>query len=173
MAFRAVAVEDSRVEAGALAGVAREGVGNRMKTRDFLEKIRNEEIVGAIQAAEKKTSGEIRVFISRMDIEDPVAAAKTEFERLGMTRTRERNGVLIYVAPRVRKFAVIGDQGVHERCGQAFWQVLTAEMSEQFRDSHFTRGLMHGVKKAGDLLAEHFPCGPDDKNELPDKIEGD
>ena len=144
-----------------------------MKARDFLEKIRNDDIVAAIQAAEKKTSGEIRVFISRQEVEDPVAAAQREFIRLGMTKTRHQNGVLIYVAPRARKFAVIGGKGVHEQCGEQFWKDLTAEMSQHFRESHFTRGLIHGVKKAGELLAQHFPCAPGDKNELPDKIETD
>jgi uncharacterized membrane protein len=163
----------SPAAAAALAAAAPEAVGNVMRARDFLEKIRNDDIVAAIQSAEKKTSGEIRVFISRQEFDDPVAAATKEFVRLEMNKTKHQNGVLIYVAPRVRKFAVIGDKGVHEKCGEKFWQDLAAEMSRHFRDGHFTSGLIHGVKKAGDLLAEHFPCGPDDKNELPDKIEGD
>jgi uncharacterized membrane protein len=144
-----------------------------MKLRDFLQKLRDHEIVAAIQKAEKKTSGEIRVFISRKEIDDPVLAATEQFTRLGMSRTRERNGVLIYVAPRVRKFAVIGDRAVHEKCGEQFWKDLAEEMTRHFKDSHFTRGVVHGVTKAGDLLAAHFPCEPGDKNEMPDKVERD
>ena len=133
----------------------------------------NEQIVGAIREAERKTSGEIRVFISRKEVRDAVSAAKEQFAELGMEKTRERNGVLIFVAPRVHKFAVIGDERVHSRCGDEFWQELTAEMTCHFKGSDFTRGIVHAVKKAGELLAKHFPRKPDDVNELPDEVLGE
>jgi uncharacterized membrane protein len=81
--------------------------------------------------------------------------------------------VLLFVAPRSRKFAVIGDLAVHARCGDNFWTRLSAEMSGYFRRSEFTNGIVHGIRKAGDLLAEHFPRRPGDQNELPDEIEHD
>jgi uncharacterized membrane protein len=65
--------------------------------------------------------------------------------------------VLIFVTPRSRKFAVIGDAGVHAKCGDAFWQELAQAMTGHFRKSEFTEGITHGVSKAGELLAEHFP----------------
>lgn len=136
----------------------------------FLNQLQHDHIIAAIRAAEKKTSGEIRVFISRKRVADPVAAAQREFEKLGMARTRHRNGVLIFMAPRVRRFAVIGDIGVHERCGDAFWQALAAEMTGHFKKSDFTAGIIHAIQKAGGLLAEHFPPQPGDGNELPDEI---
>jgi uncharacterized membrane protein len=139
----------------------------------FLNQLQHDEIIAAIRAAEKKTSGEIRVFISRKNVTDPVAAAQTEFEKLGMTKTHHRNGVLIFVAPRARKFAVIGDTAVHQRCGDAFWQALAAEMTSHFKQSNFSAGIIHAIQKAGDLLAAHFPPKPGDGNELPDEIEGD
>ena len=144
-----------------------------MKGRDFLSRLSHDQIIGAIREAESKTSGEIRVFISRKEVEDAVAAAQTQFVELGMEKTRERNGVLIFVAPRVHKFAVVGDAGVHTRCGPDFWQKLTAEMSGHFKSSDFTRGIIHGVKKAGQLLAKHFPHRPDDQNELSDEVMGE
>jgi uncharacterized membrane protein len=144
-----------------------------MKTKDFLSQVDHKEVVAAIQEAEQKTSGEIRVFISRKLIEAPVSVAQGHFLRMGMNRTREHNGVLIFVAPRSRKFAVIGDSGVHTRCGEEFWRQLAQEMTAYFRRSEFTIGLVHGIRKAGELLAEHFPHQPDDQNELPDEIEHD
>ncbi len=144
-----------------------------MKVRRFLQRLHHRDIVAAIREAEKKTSGEIRVFISRQPVEAPVTVAQAHFVRMGMDKTRDRNGVLIFVAPRSHKFAVIGDIGVHARCGDAFWQRLAGEMTDQFRDSHFNRGLLHAIKTAGDLLAEHFPRRPDDQNELPDEVETD
>ncbi len=134
-------------------------------------KIDDQSVVAAIAAAEQRTSGEIRVVVSHAGTEEPVLAAQKQFERLGMTKTAARNGVLILVAPSSRNFAVIGDQGVHEKCGDAFWQELASAMSERFKAGEFTEGLVLGIERAGALLAQHFPRQPDDRNELPDTIE--
>ena len=128
-------------------------------------------VIAAIGAAEQQTSGEIRVVVSRRKIADPVAEARLQFDRLGMAQTAARNGVLILLAPRSRTFAVIGDTGVHEKCGDAFWRELADAMTEHFKRGDFTAGLVHGIERAGALLAEHFPRSPDDRNELPDQIE--
>ncbi len=144
-----------------------------MKPRKFIEHLRHEEIVAAIRDAEKKTSGEVRVFISHKETEDPVAAAQGHFLRMGMQNTRERNGVLIFVAPRSRRFAIVGDEGIHRRCGDPFWNELASEISGHFKEGHFSRGLLHAISKAGALLARHFPHPPDDKNELSDEVETD
>jgi uncharacterized membrane protein len=133
--------------------------------------IDHDRVVAAIAAAEQRTSGEIRVVLSRKKAAEPILAAQKQFERLGMTRTDARNGVLIFVAPRSRTFAVIGDTGVHEKCGDAFWRELADAMTECFRRDDFTAGLCLGIERAGALLAEHFPRAPDDRNELPNAIE--
>lgn len=128
-------------------------------------------IVAAIVAAEQRTSGEIRVLVSHQAAPDAVAAAQNHFERLGMTQTAARNGVLIFIAPASRTFAVIGDTGIHEKCGDAFWRELADAMSEHFKHGDFTEGLVLGIDRAAALLATHFPRRPDDRNELPDRIE--
>lgn len=143
-----------------------------MKTPSFIKQLREPEIVEAIRAAEQKTSGEVRVFISDTeDVADPVAAAQEQFTRLGMTQTRDRNAVLIFLAPGPRKFAIIGDTGVHARCGVAFWEELARTMTARFHTAEFTEGIVQGIERAGELLAEHFPRRPDDDNELPDRVE--
>ena len=90
-----------------------------------------------------------------------------------MHRAKEKNGVLIFVAPRARKFAVIGDVGVHQRCGDAFWSALAAEMTGHFKKGAFTEGLVEVINKAGELLAEHFPRKPDDEKKRPGGLEED
>lgn len=144
-----------------------------MKSRDFLKQLRHDDIVAAIQTAEQKCSGEIRVFVSRKQPDDPVAAAQRVFEQLGMTNTRERNGVLIFVAPLVQKFAVLGDTAIHARCGEEFWGELASEMAGHFRHEQFTEGIVHAIHKTGELLARHFPHQPDDRNELSDSVAHD
>jgi len=128
-----------------------------MHPKKFTKQLPHDELVAAIREAEKKTSGEIRVLISHKSVADPVAAAQKEFVRLGMTNSPGKNGVLIFVAPRTHKFALIGDVGVHKKCGDEFWRELAKTMTDYFRKSEFTEGIIHGVKKAGELLAEHFP----------------
>ena len=133
--------------------------------------IEDARVVAAITAAERRTSGEVRVFVTQKKTEEPVAAAQKQFERMGMTQTAARNGVLIFLAPASRTFAVIGDKGVHEKCGDTFWRELADAMTAHFKRGEFTEGLVLGIERAGTLLADHFPRSPDDRNELPDQIE--
>ncbi len=144
-----------------------------MKPAHFLGHLRRAEIVAAIRQAEQVTSGEIRVFVSRHAVADPIGAAESRFLALGMHRTSARNGVLIFVAPRDRKFAIIGDVAVHARCGDAFWRKVAAEMTDHFKREQFTAGILHAINKAGELLAEHFPRGRKDRNELPNQVATD
>jgi uncharacterized membrane protein len=146
---------------------------NGMHPKEFQNHLDEEKIVGAIRQAERSSSGEIRVFISRHDVTDPVAEAERHFLRLGMQRTRERNAVLLYFAPRSRKFAIVGDVGVHEKCGHLFWRETAADIEAHLKQSRYTDALVAGISKVGAVLAAHFPRQPDDKNELPDEVAGD
>ncbi|ACB73302.1 TPM domain-containing protein [Opitutus terrae] len=134
-------------------------------------KIDHATVVAAIAAAEQRTSGEIRVVVAKDKVADPVVAAKAHFERLGMTATIERNGVLIYLAPASRAFAVIGDTAIHEKCGESFWKLTAAAMELRFKQGEFTDGLVLGIEKAAAVLAENFPRQPDDRDELPNTVE--
>jgi len=144
-----------------------------MKAREFISKLEHDAIVKAIGDAESKMRGEIRVFITRKEPEDAVAAAQQQFTHLHMDRTTERNGVLIFVAPRVRKFAIIGDREVHAKCGDGFWKEVAEEIAGHFRKGDFTSGIVHGISRAAKLMAEHFPRRPGDANELSDDIAHD
>jgi len=128
-----------------------------MHPRVFAKHLQHDKIVAAIRDTEHKTSGRIHVSISPNHVDEPVVAAQVEFMRLGLNQSPERNGVLIFVVPRAHKFAVIGDEAVHAKCGDEFWRKLADAMSGYFRKAEFTPGIIHGVQKAGDLLAEHFP----------------
>jgi uncharacterized membrane protein len=144
-----------------------------MKAEEFIDRLHDATIVAEIAAAELRTSGEIRIFISRRAPEDAMVRARQRFEKLGMTRTRHRNAVLIYFAPRVHKFAVVGDQGIHEKCGDAFWDEAVAEIGQHLRAERFTDAVVHAVRKVGALLAQHFPPEPGSSHELPNEIERD
>jgi uncharacterized membrane protein len=144
-----------------------------MKLKHFLSVIDDDAVVAAIGAAEVKTSGQIRVFVSHHKIPAPVPAAQKHFVQMGMEQTRQRNGVLIFVAPKSHTFAIIGDKAVHEKCGNEFWTRVAAEMRDYFKMGQWTQAVTHGIAKAGELLAEHFSKEPGGTNELPDKVERD
>jgi len=141
-----------------------------MRTKEFLSKLEHDRIVAAIRDAESKTSGQIRVYIQRgkLDI-DPLIAAQKKFYRLGMHQTPERNAVLIFVAPRAHKFAVVGDKAIHEKCGESFWQRLVDGMREHFRNEKFTDAVVDAIEEAGRALVAHFPKRPT-STKLPDEI---
>lgn len=131
-----------------------------------------ERIVAAIRAAEAACTAEIRVSVSGARWGDPRKRAEKAFRRLGMARTRQRNGVLIYLMPAARRYAVLGDAGIHAAVGQAFWDALGAAMAERFAEGDFTGGLEAGIAEAGRALALHFPAGAtSNPDELPDRVD--
>jgi uncharacterized membrane protein len=165
------AVADLAAAGEVLAAEARAQAGSAMRTKEFLGKLEHDRIVQAIQEVESKTSGQIRVFIQRGKIDvDPLIAAKKKFHRLGMHRTPERNAVLIFVAPRAHKFAVVGDKAIHEKCGERFWQQLVERMREHFRNEKFTDALVEAIGEAGRALASHFPRTSTSSGQLPDEV---
>jgi uncharacterized membrane protein len=129
-------------------------------------------IVAAIRTAERGTSGEIRVAVARFHFWGDVRrAAEAAFARLGMHRTRQRNAVLLYIAPRLRRFAVIGDAGIHQHVTDAFWNDLSKTLGTDFGTGDRTSGLERAIATIGDRLAEHFPPDPHDVNELSDRVD--
>ena len=142
-----------------------------MRTREFLSKLEHDRIIQAIHEAESKTSGEIRVLIERGKLKsDPLVAAQRKFHRLGMHKTRERNAVLIFCRAARHKFAVVGDQAIHEKCGEEFWQRVATAMHHCFHQQKFSDGIGEAITVIGDALAQHFPKTPSDTNELPDDV---
>jgi uncharacterized membrane protein len=145
-----------------------------MKTTQFLHQLDHDRILAAIREAEAGSRGEVRVHVTNLKPEDVQKAAASQFEKLGMTATALRNGVLIYVAPRVQQFAVIGDLAIHERGGPGFWPAVAQAMEEDFRAGRFTDGIVKGVARVGDALATHFPrIDRPDANELSDTVTQD
>jgi uncharacterized membrane protein len=128
-----------------------------MSTRGFTGAVDQQKVVEAMRAASERSSGEVRVHVTSEAVADAYESAVATFEKLGLTGARERNGVLLFIAPRSRKLAVVGDVGIHTRCGPAFWTELAAAVSADFRAERFTEGIVNGLTRAADLLAQHFP----------------
>ena len=141
-----------------------------MKAKHLLSQIDHDKIVASIAEAERHTSGELRVFVSHRKTNDPQRAAARCFLKLGMNKTKHRNAVLIFLAPESQNFAIVGDEAIHSKCGQPFWEEVAGAMRGFFQQSKFTDGILHGITTAGKALAEHFPADSAGHNEIPDSI---
>jgi uncharacterized membrane protein len=137
---------------------------------DFFSREEKEDIRQAILNAELDTSGEIRVHIETNCPGDVLDRAAYLFDKLNMSKTHMRNGVLFYLALRNRKFAVIGDRGIHTFVQDDFWEGLKIMLLNHFREGRFAQGLIEGVSLVGVKLKTYFPYKTGDINELPDDI---
>jgi len=124
----------------------------------------------AIRKAELRTSGEIRVFFEDHSEDGPLNRAAFIFDELGMNKTALRNGVLIYIAFVDRKFAIIGDAGINERVGAAFWDDIKAKMLQNFSAGKMADGIIEAIGASGEALARYFPFERNDSNELSDDV---
>lgn len=142
------------------------------KRKEFFSFDEKERIVEAIRQAEQQTSGEIRVYTeSRCRFVDPLDRAAEIFLGLQMDATRDHNGVLVYVAMKDKQFAVLADQGIHEKVGQTFWNREVAVMKKHFINEKPAEAIVAVVNDIGQALKTHFPYDREnDKNELPDDI---
>lgn len=141
--------------------------------RKFMERADLDAVARAVSEAEAGTSGEIRVHLEARCPGDAMRCAITVFERLGMTRTALRNGVLIYLAIEDRKLAVIGDAGIHQRVTPADWERLRDTLVADLRRGRPRDGLLQAVRDVGEMLRRHFPRAPDDRDELSDRVSVD
>jgi uncharacterized membrane protein len=134
------------------------------------------EVTAAIARAEAATSAELRVHLERRVHHlpgrrpDALRRARRVFTHLGMHLTAEHHGVLIYLAVEDRKLAVVGDEGIHRRVGDRFWEGVRDLMIDKLREGRAVEALLAGIAEAGRALAEHFPRRPDDVNELSDHV---
>lgn len=147
-------------------------LGRDHRPRRFLLDAEQQAVIAAIGTAERRTSGEIRVHLERhCRGGDPLARGRQVFERLGLTATAARNGVLVYFAVVDRQFAVLGDEGIDRTVPAGFWDEVVAGMAQRFRAGDFAGGLVWGIEQVGERLAAVFPPrGATDVNELPDEI---
>ena len=130
-------------------------------------------LVQAIQAAEKTTSGEIRVYVESSIPKnmDALQRAAEKFAKHKMAATHERNGVLVYVAVKDKKLAIYGDQGIHEKVGDACWNAQVQDMIAHFKNTHYVKGMVQVIEGIGKALSNHFPYDRlTDDNELSDEI---
>lgn len=128
-----------------------------MPARQFLTKEEEQQIVEAINKAEQKTSGEIRVHIEHHCKKDPLERAARVFHELGMDQTKMENGVLIYIASEDHKAAIYAGKGIHEKVDDDFWSDVLNLLIKHFKKDAYEEGIEKAVYKIGEKLQELFP----------------
>lgn len=142
-----------------------------MDIRDFLSPDEKKRVVEAVREAERNTSGEIRVHLENHCHEDVLDHAAFIFDQLEMQKTKQRNGVLFYVAVKDHQLAILGDAGINRVVPRGFWDAVRDEMVKHFKENRYAEGLVAGLHLAGQQLSTHFPYSKkDDENELSDDI---
>lgn len=141
-----------------------------MKAKELLSAEQQGRIVEAVRKAELNTSGEIRIHIDEKCSGDPMERAAFVFHKIGMDRTKDRNGVLIYLAYKSKVFSIIGDEGIDRVVPEGYWNEVCTAMESHFKAGRFTEGLSEAAMSIGEKLKEFFPYREDDVNELPDEI---
>ena len=142
------------------------------KRKEFFTAEEKQQVVEAIQKAEQRTSGEVRVFVeSRCRFVDAIDRAMEVFYQLKMNETEERNGTIVYVAVKDKQAAVFGDEGIHQKLGQKYWEKEVNKMMVCFKQANLADGIVQCVTDIGEALYQNFPYDhKTDKNELPDDI---
>ena len=140
------------------------------KVEDFLTNAEEKEVVEAIRLAEKNTSGEIRVHIEKETAIAPLERAMAVFHELKMTETKDRNGVIIYVAVKSKQFAIYGDKSINDVVESDFWDCTKDIMKNHFAKGENKLALVNGIDRAGEKLKTFFPFQDDDTDELSNEI---
>ncbi len=137
---------------------------------NILNREEDHRVVEAIKQAEQNTSGEIKVHIENHCRGKVEERSLYLFNRLKLHETAQRNGVLIYLAVKDHKFAILGDEGINNVVGADFWNDVRDLMLSHFKEGRFAEGLEEGIMRCGEKLKTYFPYQSDDINEIPDDI---
>jgi uncharacterized membrane protein len=144
--------------------------------KGFLSKQDLNDVAAAIKEAERRTAGEIRVAIRQKRSKKERALsvehmARHEFVHLGMMKTKERTGILIFILLESRQFYILADEHINSKVAPRSWDTVAETMASQFAKKEFRQGLLTAVRTVGDHLATHFPASAGDKNELSNKVD--
>ena len=143
------------------------------KNKSLLSQDIQDAVVATIAASERRSSGEIRVYVeSHCAMVNPIDRSAAIFEQINMHQTKERNGVLLYLALKDKQFAIVGDVGINQKVGgNDYWEAIASKLKTYFKSGQIKEGICYCVAEIGTSLAKHYPeDGSDNINELPNEI---
>jgi len=141
-----------------------------MSVSTFFSKEEQTAIIDTIKETEKKTSIEIRIHIESSCKENIFDHAAYVFKKLKMHKTKQRTGILLYLALQDKKYAILGDIGVNQYVNNTFWEILCNDLKKDFENENFSEGIIKSIIRCGKELELHLPVGKDDIDELPNTV---
>ena len=138
--------------------------------KKFLSEDELYRVTAKIAAAENMTSAEIKLVIIKHCLTSIKRKARKIFKKYKLDQTGQRNCVLILVVTTNRQFLIYGDQGIHEKVGQHFWEEIEKSITIKFKENKMGDGLGTGIHLIGTKLAQYFPLQFDDINEISDDV---
>lgn len=132
-------------------------------------------ISNKIKAEEKKTAGEICISIKERRTfnqrkKSVKELAREEFFKLGIDKTRDKTGIIIFLLLEARQFYILADEGINKKVPENTWDAIKDEMQDHFIEGKFSEGIIHGVDRVGKILSQHFPIQPGDTNEISNRV---
>lgn len=111
----------------------------------------------SIKLIESKTTGRIKIYIGTKISGKPLNLTRKIFEKIGLKQLKNRNGILLYIAVKDKKLVIFADDGINDKVGDAFWEIVKDAMIEKFKNGQFELGVIGGVNLIGEKLIEKFP----------------
>lgn len=142
-----------------------------LNPKTFLTDEEKKQVEEAVKKSEKQTSGEIKLYIDRFCWEKIEEKAFRIFNKLNLFKTKERNGVLIYLVTTNKEFLIYGDEGINKKVPENFWKDIRIKMEQNFKEGNFGNGISEAIETIGEKLKIYFPYRSDDTNEISDEIE--
>ena len=140
------------------------------KFTTFFTVAERELIQSTIEKAEQATSAEIKLIVLRHCWQDIKRKATDLFRKHQLHKTKNRNAVLILLVTTNKEFLIYGDEGIHEKVGQTFWDDVKETMLLHFRQNEYGAGLQVGIERIGEKLKYFFPYQTDDQNEIGNEV---
>ncbi len=142
-----------------------------MNHKTILSDSEKSRLVDAIKRVEETTIAEIKIHIDNHCKEDVLVKAATVFTKLGMDKTSNKTGVLIYVACQDRKMAILADSAIHQKVKANYWDDLVAQCINYMKQGKYADGLIHVLHTIEKDLSSHFPSAIQSEN--PNEISND
>ncbi|GLS22560.1 membrane protein [Labrys miyagiensis] len=96
--------------------------------------------------------------------------ARSQFLAQGLQQTRDRTGLMLFIAMAERQAVLIADQGIDSRVEQSVWDDTVVQLTKAAGAGQIVDGLVTAIGRCGDILAQHFPPESQPLNQLPNRV---
>ncbi|HEY7665694.1 MAG TPA: TPM domain-containing protein [Xanthobacteraceae bacterium] len=96
--------------------------------------------------------------------------AMRQFFAHGLHHTENRTGVLIFASVAERYAEIVADAGIDAKVTPDIWEQAIAVLIAAIKAGRAGDGFVAAIERCGAVLAQHFPPGALNPDELPNKL---